>query len=144
MLVEKHMDKQKLEQLHHLNREIELLRRQINITSDVMVSDSVTASSKGFPYTQHLVIITGIEDCSKKLKRLKKQLYRRLQEVMDNVDEINEQIGEIPDSEMRQILTLRYINNLTWQQVAIRMGTAGDGSTERKKCDRFLNISPIS
>lgn len=39
---------------------------------------------------------------------------------------------------MRMILTLRYINGLTWRQIAKSLGVIGDGSTERKKLNRFL------
>ena len=137
------MIKEQLEQLYQLNKEIELLRRQIEGINyePKMVSDSVTASSKSFPYTEHLVIISGVEDFGDKMDRLKRRLTKMLRRALDKVEELNTQIEAIQDSEMRQIFMLRYINNLTWQQVAIQMGTAGDGSTERKKCDRYLEVS---
>ncbi|MDF2891226.1 MAG: polymerase, sigma-24 subunit, subfamily [Clostridia bacterium] len=137
------LDKEQLEQLYQLNREIELLKRQIeNIWGEPkVVSDSVKASSSSFPYTEHLVIISGVEDLGDKMDRLKKRLTKMLKAALDKVEKLNSQIEVIQDSEMRQIVMLRYINNLTWQQVAIKMGNQGDGSTERKKCDRFLEVS---
>jgi DNA-directed RNA polymerase specialized sigma subunit len=137
------IDKDQLEQLYHLNREIELLKRQIDNMNEKpkIVSDSVTASSRSFPYTEHLVIISGVEDLGDKMTRLKIRIAKMLRVALDKVDELNTQIETIQDSEIRQIITLRYINNLTWQQVALAMGTQGDGSTERKKCDRFLEVS---
>ncbi len=137
------MQKKDLEQLCHLNREIELLKRQIESISPDIVSDSVKGSSAGFPYTQHTILISGMEGLArydKKLTRLKKQLKRKLDEIMDVVDELNEQISLVSDSEMRQILTLRYINNLTWQQVAYHIGE-GDESYPRRKCGKFLKLA---
>ena len=135
------MDKEKLSQLYHLKKEIELLQKQIDNTVYSIVSDSVKGSSVSFPFVQHSIIITGadVEGYERKTRRLRQRLQRRLDEYMDTVTDINEYIETIDDSEMRQILSLRYINNLTWHQVAAHMGMAGDGSTERKKHDRFLN-----
>ncbi len=42
------------------------------------------------------------------------------------------------DAQMRMILSLRYVNGLSWQQVAFHMGQEGDGSTQRKQHDAFL------
>ena len=78
----------------------------------------------------------------RKARSLRRKLKARMDELMDKVVEINDYISTIPDSEMRSILALRYINNLSWQQIAASMGTEGDGSTERKKHDRFLKTFP--
>lgn len=135
------MNKEKLSQLYHLEKEIELLKRQIADMDYKIVTDSVKGSDTCFPYVQHTITIKGIDygEYEQKEARLKRQLQRRLDEYMDTAAEINEYIASIKDSEMRQILSLRYINNLTWQQIAAHMGTMGDGSTERKKHDRFLD-----
>lgn len=134
------MDKQKLSQLYHLKNEIELIKRQINDIGFSMTTDTVKGSDTGFPYVYHPITIMGVDygEYERKAGRLKRQLQRRLDEYMDTVAEINKYIESVEDSEMRQILSLRYINNLTWQQIAAHMGTMGDGSTERKKTDRFL------
>lgn len=140
------MDKHELEQLGHLNKEIEIIKKQIEdieLTkhiSDNTISDSVVGSSPVYPYTQHVIKIQGIDTTGyyNRLYKLKQRMEYKLNELMDKVEDINEYISTVDDSEMRQILSLRYINGLTWQQVAYHMGMAGDGSTERKKHDRFL------
>ena len=78
-----------------------------------------------------------------KLKRLERKLKLRLDELMDLVDEINEYISNQEDSEIRQILSLRYINGLTWNQVAKHLGYA-DESVPRKRCNRFLKMTDKS
>jgi DNA-directed RNA polymerase specialized sigma subunit len=141
------MDKRELSQLKHLNIEIDTLREQIERAefkvTETTTSDMVKGSSKYFPYSERHFTITGIDTRAyeKKVRALKRKLKRRLDELMDKLDEINEYISTIPDSEIRLILSLRYINGLSWQQIAAHMGMEGDGSTERKKHDRFLKYS---
>lgn len=140
------MDVDKLSQLRHINKEIEIIREQIRNIDVNMTTDSVRGSSPAFPYTMHNIKIKGIdiEEYNTKVKRLKIKLSDRIKKLIDATEEAYSFIGNIEDSEMRQILTLRYINNLTWQQIAFKMGTCGDGSTERKKHDRFMNVSRSS
>jgi hypothetical protein len=140
---DKHMKKEELSQLTSLNKEIELIKEQINDVEFSVVTDSVKGSSSEYPYTQHSIKIQGIDyrDYNRKVNKLKMQLSQKLSELMDKVTEINDYISTIDDSEIRMILTLRYINNLPWHQVAAHMGVQGDGSTERKKHDRFMKLS---
>lgn len=118
------MDKEQLSQLKYLNKEIELLKKQIDNIGYNTVTDSVKGSSIDFPYTLHNIEITGIDidEYNRKLIRIKRKLSRRIDELMDLYDEINDYIGNIEYSEVRQVLTLRYVNNLSWEQVAAHMG----------------------
>lgn len=138
------MNKKQLSQLRHLNKEIELLKKQIN---DVELSivpqytiDSVKGSDPEFPYTEHSIKISGLDlnGYHRKVNRLKKKLQIRLEELMKQVDELNEYIASIDDSEIRQILTLRYMNGLTWEQVAAHVGGGNTADSVRKICSRFL------
>ena len=140
------MDKKELSQLHHIIKEIELLKVQINNINQETVTDSVKGSDPCFPYVGHTIIISGIEikGYDKKVARLKRRLQSRTDELINRVAELNEYIATIKDSELRQIFALRYLDNLTWREIASKMGDNGGGSTERKKHDRFLKISPNS
>lgn len=140
------MDKEKLSQLYYLNREIEVLKKQLDSVEPEFVSDSIKGSSIEFPYTEHSIKIKGIgwDEYEAKTKRIKNKIKNRVSELMNLKDEINDYIEKIPDSELRLIISLRYINGLSWQQVASHIGNMGDGSTERKKHDRFLNVSQNS
>lgn len=137
------MNKEQLSQLSYLNREIEMLKKQLEATNPEFTTDSVKGSDISFPYTQHTIMISGIgwKDYEQKIKRLQNQISRRVSKLMDLLNEINEFIESIEDVEIRQIISLRYVNNFSWPQVAAHMGLKGDGSTARKKHDRFLNIS---
>lgn len=141
------MTKKELKQLRYLNKEIELLQKQIAnaeyLVEKNMAHDVVEGSNPVWPYQKKTFHIEGvaIPDYEKRVKRLRKKLQRRLEELMEKREELEEYISTIDDSELRMIFTLRYINGLSWQQIAAHMGVAGDGSTERKKHDRYLKFS---
>jgi len=52
--------------------------------------------------------------------------------------EINEYIETIDDSLLRQIITLRHVNGLTWDQVAASIGGGTRRTVVRMMHDRFL------
>lgn len=121
-------------QLKHLGREIQLLKERIRKIKNRTVVDVVVGSDVDHPYIAHNITISGIDELERKLTRRLNQLIKSQGRMLDF-------ISSIDDSEMRQILMLRYVEGLTWQQVARKMGRAGDGSTERKKHNRFLKVS---
>ena len=105
------------------------------------VSDTVRGSDQEWPYTEHVITITGIdvEGHGVKAKRLQRRLERRKEDLQDKRLEIDELIGEIDDSLTRQIITLRYVNGLTWGQVAAHIGGGNTADGVRKRCHRYLD-----
>ena len=53
---------------------------------------------------------------------------------------LNRYINGIEDAQMRMILSLRYVNGLSWQQVAFAIGES-DESYPRRKHNEFLRKS---
>lgn len=47
-------------------------------------------------------------------------------------------IADIPDSLLRQIFTLRFINGLPWLQVAFYIGGGNTADSVKKQCYRYL------
>ena len=47
-------------------------------------------------------------------------------------------ISNVEDSLTRQILTARFVDNLSWQAVAMRVGGGNTAVTVRQRCNRFL------
>jgi len=115
--------KKELSQIKNLNKEIVLLKKQIEnietLINPEITTDIVKGSSPQFPYIEHTIKITGIDynGYDKKVKRLRRQLQNRLNELMDKVAEANEYIAAIEDAEIRMILQCRYINGLTWDEI---------------------------
>lgn len=137
------MDKEQLKQLRHLKSEIEILKRQIDDIDYVITQDSVRGSLPEYPYIETHFKIEGVDykAYNRKVKRLQRKLSRRMEELIDLVEETNEYIESIDDSLIRQIIALRYINGLTWEQVAASIGGNNTADSVRMLCDRFLKKS---
>ena len=132
------MNKNQLRQLRHLKSEIRLLKQQIDNLESEIVTDRVRGSDVEHPYIEKTYIIRGLAYDRRKIKRLKEKLQRRVDDLIDLVVEINEYIETIDDSLLRQIITLRHVNGLTWDQVAASIGGGNTGDSVRKMHDRFL------
>lgn len=140
-----------IEQLASVREEVEECRKRVQkIKQEIqrmnedgfVVSDSVTCGRKGkkplktvkitgFPrpyYNQRVALL------SQRIKTLAEK-EQRLLEVIVNVEE---EIEKIKDSRMRRILTMRYIDGLSWVQVAHRIGKKATADSCRKQVERFF------
>lgn len=133
------MTKKTLKQYLYIKREIKDLEKRIkNLEkkSDI-VSDTVM-SSEGFPYTQHAVGISGVNE--KKYTLLERYNIRlkvfktKLEKLTVEVEEF---IQTVDDSELRQILRYRYHDNYSWVKIMHLMDYESEDKA-RKKCERFL------
>lgn len=134
------MNKEQLKQLKYLKTEIEVIKKQIEELDYTTVTDSVKGSSAYFPYVARNFKIEGLDEegYNYKFKRLRNKLNRKIDELMDLVEGTNEFIDSIEDSLTRQIISLRYINGLTWEQVAESIGGNNTADSVRKVAERFL------
>lgn len=134
------MDKEQLKQLKYLKVEIEVIKKQIEELDYTTVTDSVKGSNAYFPYVARNFKIEGLDEegYNYKFKRLRNKLNRKIDELMDLVEETNEFIDSIEDSLTRQIITLRYVNGLEWAQVAESIGGNNTADSVRKVAERFL------
>jgi DNA repair ATPase RecN len=136
------MTKHELSQLRYLSSEIELLRKQIEDAEYAIekASDVVSGSNREWPYEPRKFHVEGVAvpDYEDKVRRLKRKLERRTEELIDKREELEEYIATIPDSLIRQILTLRYVNGLSWAQVAAHIGGGNTADSVRMAHNRFL------
>jgi len=133
------MTRQKLKQVRHLKSEIKLLQEQILTLESEIVTDKVKGSLSEHPYIETTYTIKGlVHERSAKVERLKKQLQRRVDELMDLRQEVYEFVETIDDSLIRQVVILRHVNGLTWDQVAASIGGGNTADSLRKMHDRFL------
>ncbi len=132
------MTKKELSQLYYLKKEIK--EQQKRLSELEALATSCTAKITGLPngngvsdkianYATEIADLKSLLDLN-----LKKKCFYEL-------NRLDRFISSVKDSEMRIILTLRYSQGLSWQQIAQNMGVLGDGSTERKKHNRFLKLS---
>jgi hypothetical protein len=86
---------------------------------------------------------TGISDIVGKyaceIADLRDLLDSKLKKCIYEFNRLNNYIQSIEDSEMRMILTLRYINGMCWEQVAAGISPYASGDSVRKAHDRFLS-----
>ncbi|MBD5395010.1 MAG: hypothetical protein HDR71_12275 [Lachnospiraceae bacterium] len=95
-----------------------------------------TKKVSGFPHGEYKRI-------SDLLLKRRDNLFQEEQNLLVLVTKVEEYISQIDDLEIRNILTLYYVDNLTWVQVAYRMNDLNKKkkyteSSCRQKHDRFL------
>lgn len=144
------MEKQILEQYAALCREREDIRRRRQSLRDKiadmehkggMVTDTVTRGKRG-KKPLGIVKIEGFPMEEYSAKKTRYQLlelrYQSLNvEIEEKLIEVEEFIASINDSRMRQIIRYRYVDRLTWKQVAARTYDTEDSA--RMALERFLN-----
>lgn len=134
------MTRKELEEVFHIEKEIQDLERRINTAEkqSVMASDIVQNGFKG-----HAVIYGVDVKRAYKLQYAYEKLKKFKITLVDKKQEIEDYIETIPFSEIRQIFRYRYIDNKNWVQIAHEMNKLYKQSeyTEnsvRCKHDRYL------
>lgn len=123
------------EKIATLERQIERMEQQGYSVKDTVKGGEGNLKHftvEGFPYPDY--------NRHKTILRVRRQQLRdreeRLAELELNVEKF---IAEIPDSRMRMLITYRYIEDLTWIQIAHKMGGCNDTADGcRKNVERFL------
>lgn len=128
------MTKKELSRLYCLNREIEQEQQRLAQLKEAATNTAVKIS--GLPsigcMSDKTAIAAEIAD-SQAIIEAKLQLaiveYRR----------INQYIAAIEDSYIRQIIALRFVDGLTWFQVAQHIGGGNTSDSVRMALNRFLS-----
>lgn len=118
------MDKNRLSRLRKLNKEAELLRKEIQeleFKPKEQVADTYKDYRTGFPVVR-VESGYGSEEYIKAKDRLYNRLTRKLIAIQKEREGIEEVLDSVDDPEMRAILRLRYVNGLTQEQIADEMG----------------------
>ena len=151
----------KLEQYCDLLQEVKVLRERINKLQKTIegmeedgyvVSDAVKGTKAygmygsititGFPYPEYA-------DCRRKLRDRVDKLTDKEKQLFDALSEVDDYINAISDSKLRQVFTLRYLDErgLAWHQVANIMNSRYDkrkkaftGDSCRMMHNRYLEI----
>lgn len=139
------IDKKVLEQLNSLNIELENIEKRIKEIDNKprkVVQDSVKASSSEYPYTSHTTKIEGIEEPRYNLRKktLKKQYKSKLKRIEKLLKNIEYELNYIKDSEIREIIRMRYEENLNWIQIQIRMKYESESKAKMKLKRFFENL----
>lgn len=134
------MTKKELSGLYWLNREIEEEQRKLR-ELEAAVTDC-TAKITGLPHVSGTHDKIG--DLSILIAEQKDLIELKVRQSVIEYNRLNRYIKDVPDVQIRMILSLRYINGLTWQQIADNIGGDNTADGIRKKHDRFLKLSVLS
>lgn len=111
-----------MRQLKDLNMEIKDLQERIYNIKGGVVYDTVKGSSPKKPYAVRTIKITGTRNKDREKQKLE-IIWRKKLKILQLVKrQIEEYILTIPDSKTRQVLSHKYIDNLTYKQIAEHMG----------------------
>lgn len=132
------MTKEKLKRYRRLLSELELLKRQLEKLEPEFVSDSVSGSDSEFPYTNRKIHVEGydLNSYKRKVSRLNKRIINKMNELVEEKDSLIEFIYNLEDSEVRQIFIYKYLDGLTWKEIAAKMNYGT--STVRLKHDNLI------
>ena len=128
------MTRRELSQLYYLRREINSDRERLAKLEAAATSTS--PSSSGMPGGKGNV--TDRTSIAVEIAELKSLIYEKICREEKELLRLMNYISGIEDSLTRQILTARFINNLSWTAVAIRVGGGNTATTVRQRCNRFL------
>lgn len=134
------MTKNELSQLYYLNREIEEIQKRIDELETA--ATSCTARLTGMPHASG--VYDKIGKYAAEIVDLKSLLDLNLKKCFYELNRLNRYINSVNNSEMRLILSLRYINGLEWDQVAASISPYASGDSVRKAHDRFLRRNKTS
>ncbi len=143
------MNKQILKQIPDIKKEIRDLEREIDATKrriDTLkrneVYDTVTGSRADLTIGPIKVRGHPEKEYEKRLRELQKKkalMEKKKTELSEMESNAEEYIQSISQSGLRRILRYRYMDNLSWQQVATRMGHKYSAESCRKRVERFMS-----
>ena len=127
------MTLQELSQLYYLNREIEHEKKRLK-ELEAAATDTA-AKITGLPHVGGIADKTAI---AAQIAECRVILEARIAQSTVEYNRLMRYINDIPDSLTRQIFTLRFVNGLNWNQVALHIGGGNTGDGVKKVCYRFL------
>lgn len=126
-----------LSQLYYLNREIE--RDKQRLTELKAKSYQLSGSNfSGMPGGGSFSG-SGIERYVAEIVDLEAIISAKITQCLHERNRLERYIADIPDSLTRQAFTLRFINGLTWVQVAYHIGGYNTADGVRMMCSRYID-----
>lgn len=129
-----------LEEAKEVRERISQTEKQIaKIEEEGKVIDTVSGGPggiqhfkiEGFPYPEY--------SRKKSLLYARKSILANLElELLETLNQVEKFIASVEDSRMRRIITLRVIDNLSWNGVADRIGGGNTEDSVKKSFYRFM------
>lgn len=127
------MTKQELSQLYWLNKEIKEEKRRLDELE--AAATGCTAKITGLPHVGGKCDKTS--DFAILIAEQRDLIDLMIKRSIVEYDRLNRYIASVEDAQIRMVLSLRYINGLSWQQIAFSIGVT-DEQLPRKWHNAFL------
>jgi len=139
------LTEKELSQYRKIKREAEDLEQRIDKLYEKELDTgygTVKASSKEFPFCEYRIGVwvedpEQVDDRDKLIKIYSDRLEKGRKEIL----RIEQFISSIPDSELRQIFELRYVDGKKVREIGKELNM--DRSTVGKKISKYINFPPI-
>lgn len=121
------------ERIFQTEKQIAKIEEQGNVIDTVSGGNGGIQHFKieGFPYPEY--------SRKKSLLYARKSILANLElELLETLNQVEEFIASVEDSRMRRIITLRFIDNLSWNRVADHIGGGNTEDSVKKSFYRFM------
>lgn len=125
-----------LSQLYYLNREIERDKQRMEELRAAATDTAVKIT--GLPHVSGISNKTAL---AAEIADIASIIEAKQQMCIAEYNRLCRYVAGIDDSLMRQIISLRFINGLTWRQVAQHIGGGNTEDTVKRACYRYLKKS---
>lgn len=145
------MTKEELSQLFYLDKEIKSLKHRKEVLETDLETlnqtvDSVLGSEHQEPFRLHSVKVEGIAITDKKkwlsikaeLQDVKNLIELNYEKQVFEYNRLNRYIQSVNDSFIRQILELRFIEMLKWNDVADAIDGNNTENSVKQACRRYI------
>lgn len=127
-----------LSQLYYLDREIELDRERLaELRANLLCPRS--PDYDGMPRNPNPE--NALERCVAEIVDLEDVIQAKIEQRIYERARLERYISDIPDSLTRQIFTLRFIEGLTWEDVAAKAGGNNTAKNCSNICYRYIRQS---
>lgn len=126
---------EELSQLYNINREIKNEEQRLKVLRDRYYS-SAGPSLSGMPHGDNFE--SPVERLAVEIADIEEIIKNKLVRLAIEQKKIEKYIVGVSDSFMRQILTARFIDFMTWGQVARKVGGSNTADSVRMAVKRFL------
>lgn len=103
---------EELQAVRHTEQRMRALEIQLSAINRDLHSESIQICESG----------DAMPRISKHLQECREELNREWDELIDSRNKVKQVINQITDGQYRDVLNLRYINALPWEQIAVELG----------------------
>ena len=106
------MANEELQAVRHTEQRMRALEIQLSAINRDLHSEAIQICESG----------DATPRISKHLQECREELNREWDELIDSRNKVKQVINQITDGQYRDVLNLRYINALPWEQIAVELG----------------------